>query len=112
MNKEMQKLNEAKALVENFKYDQALDMLTSGQCGQRASEAFSDNYISKNMLKNFSHIKLSAHPELGDFSIDNLGDSKWFKYGYYKGETNTIFLANVGNEIMYNINNCLSLVNA
>lgn len=112
MTKEMQKLNEAKALVKNADYDKALDMLTSGKCGKLASELFSDNYISKDMLKNFSHIKLSAFPELDELSMDNLGNAKWFKYGYYKEETNTIFIANAGKEMLYNINNCLALTHA
>lgn len=109
MNKEIQNLNEAKALVKEANYDKALDMLTSGKCGKRASELFSDNYISKDMLKNFSHIKLGAFPELDELSMDNLGSAKWFKFGYYKKETNTIFIANAGKEITFDVNNCLAL---
>lgn len=112
MNNESQQLKNAEALVSEAKYGQALDLLTSGKCGQRAADIFSENYITKQELKNFKHIKLGAWPQLGDWALNNLGGAKWFQCGHRDHETSTVTIANAGGEIIYDIHNCLSLVNA
>ena len=107
---QLNQLKQAETLVNESKYDQALDLLTRGNCGQRAADIFSKSYVSKQELKSYTHVKLSAWPQLGNWSLDNLGTATWFKCGDRDHKTSTVTIANAGGEIIYDVHNCETLL--
>lgn len=103
---QLNSLEQAKKLASEYEYDQALDILTSGECGPKATKYFQNCYIRRDDLKAVTCIKGTQWG--GSYTVDQLASGEWFHCPRRDGDT--VYIAKTGIDLLYDVQNFIAIL--
>lgn len=104
---QLNQLKQAETLINECKYDQALDLLTSGRCGSNVAIHFLSEYIAKWELMGVSHIKDSKWGN--EYKFDQLNNDEWYRCASLNKETSTAYITRAGGEMLADVINFIAI---